>query len=86
MDHRLGRIDLIRWQGRRNRRLKTGLSPWTLALMGCGFLGGLALAAQLAGLVPFTGVLAGVPAGLVVLAVAAPVVAVARAAIAWLIG
>ena len=86
MDHRLGGIDLIRWQGRRNRRLKTGLSPWTLMLAACGLIGASALAAQAFGVLPWAGPLAGVPVALTVLALAAPLIALARAAIAWLVG
>ena len=86
MDHRLGGIDLIRWQGRRNRRLKTGVSVWTLLLVACGLLGGAALAAQAFGLLPWSGPLAGVPVALMVLAMAAPIIALARVAIAWLVG
>ncbi len=86
MDHRLGGIDLIRWQGRRNRRLKTGVAPLTLVLIGCGLLGALALAAQWVGLLPWAGLLAGVPAALLVLALAGPAIALARVAIAWIAG
>lgn len=86
MDHRLGGIDLIRWQGRRNRRLKTGVSPWTVVLATCGIIGGAGLAAQATGLASWSGPLAPVPTVLLALALAGPLIALARAAIAWLAG
>ena len=86
MDHQLGRIDLICWQGRRNRRAKPGVTPWTILLVACAVLGASAMAAQGAGWVHWTGRLAGIPAGLLLVAVSAQLVAVARAGLLWLVG
>lgn len=86
MDQRLGDINLIRWQGRRNRRLKSGVSGWTIAVVVCAIAGSLMLGAQLLGLLPRTGLLAAAPAGLVLLALCSQILAVTRAVLAWLAG
>ncbi len=86
MDHQLGRIDLIRWQGRRNRRLKTGVSAWTVLIGACALVGCAALAAQASGALPWTGPLGAAPAVLVLFALGAQILAMARAAFTWLKG
>jgi hypothetical protein len=86
MDHQLGGIDLIIWQGRRNRRVKSGISVWTAIRLACVIFGATMLAAQMAGWVHWTGVVAAGPAALVLIAVSAQLVAATRAALAWLGG
>jgi len=86
VDHQLGQIDLIRWQGRRNRRLKTSVSGWTLVLGACALVGLGTLAAQAAGALPWSGPLAAAPAALVLLALSAYIVAVFRAVLSWITG
>ena len=86
MDHQLGRIDLINWQGRRNRRIKSGVSGWTVMLAACAVMGAGAMAAQAAGWVHWTGLLEIAPTALVLFAISAQLIAVARAALMWLAG
>ena len=86
MDHQLGGIDLIIWQGRRNRRIKSGLSVWTALRLACVIFGVTMLAIQAAGWVHWSGALAVGPAALVLIAVSAQLVAATRAALAWLGG
>lgn len=88
MEHRLGGIDLIRWErrGPRNRILRAGPSSSTVVLVLCGLIGASALAGQLLGLLPRSGLLAGVPAALLIVALTPRAIALARAAIGWLGG
>ena len=86
MRHQLGEINLVRWQGRRNRRIKSGLSGWTVLLAACAIVGALTLLAQGFGVLPLTGPTALAPAGLVLFALGAQIVVVVRAALAWLAG
>ncbi len=58
MDHQLGRIDLINWQGRRNRRIKQGVTPWTVIIVACAVFGATMMAAQAAQWLHWTGLLA----------------------------
>lgn len=85
-DTQLGGISLIRWQGRRNRRGKSGIAAWTVVLALCALAGAAMMAAQATGWLHWTGLLALVPAGLVLLAISVQLLAVARAALAWLAG
>lgn len=86
MDRSIGDLGLVRWQGRRNRRPKPGVSIWTVILVTCALSGCSTLMAQVLGLLPWTGPLAAVPAGLVLLAICSQIVAVARAAVTWILG
>lgn len=86
MQHQLGEISLVRWQGRRNSRLKPGLSAWTLFLSACAVVGALTLLAQAFGLLPLTGPSALAPAGLTLFALGAQFVAITRALLAWITG
>ena len=86
IDHDLGRIDLITWQGRKNRRIKSSVNVWTVIVVACAVLGGVSITAQATGWLQWTGLLAAVPAGLVLLAVGAQLVAIIRAALIWLGG
>ena len=86
MDYGLGGIDLIRWQGRRNRRPRPGVSLWTAVVVICALVGCSTLALQAFGFLTWSGPLAALPAGLVLLAVGAQIMAFARAALAWLMG
>ena len=86
MEQRIGTIDFITWQGRRNRRRKGGASVWTVALVICAVGGCAALTAQALGVMSRSGPLAALPAGLVLLAAGSQVVAVIRAAATWLAG
>ena len=86
MDHELGGINLIRWQGRRNRRAKAGVSIWAVFLATCALVGCSTLNAQVFGLLSWSGLFAPVPALLVLAAVSTQLVAVGRAALVWLKG
>jgi hypothetical protein len=86
MDHQLGGVDLIIWQGRRNRRVKTGISLWAAIRLACIIFAVTMLAVQAVGWVHWTGALAAGPAALVLIAVSAQLVAATRAALAWLGG
>ena len=86
MDHQLGRIDLINWQGRRNRRIKSSISPWTVLIVLCAVFGAATMAAEAAGWLRWTGLLSVAPAAMVLFAISAQLVAVARAALIWLSG
>ena len=86
MDHELGRISLINWQGRRARRLKPSISPWTVILVICAALGTAGATAEGAGWVHWTGPVAAAPAVLLFIAISSQLVALARAALTWLAG
>ena len=86
MDHHLGQIDLVSWQGQRNRRIRPGLSPWTVMLALSAVLGLGMTTAQAAGWLHLPGLLAAAPAGLVLLAVSVQFVAVVRGLLVWLSG
>ena len=86
MDQELGGVHLIRWQGRRNRRPKGGVSIWAVLLGACALLGGATLAAQVFGLLPWSGFFGPFPAVLVLGAISTQLLAVARAALLWLKG
>ena len=86
MEHRLGTINLVRWQGRRNRRLKAGVSVWLLVVAVCALVGCGTLTAQVLGLLTWSGPLAALPAFLVLVALVSQVGTIGRAAIAWLVG
>ncbi len=82
----LGEINLVRWQGRRNRRLKSGGSAWTVISAACAIVGAAMLLAQGLGVLPLTGASALAPAGIVLFALCTQVVTVARAVVAWITG
>ena len=86
MDHHLGQIDLVSWQGRRNRRIKAGLSAWTVLLALSALLGLAMTTAQASGWLRLPGLLAIALAGLVLLAVSVQFVAVVRSVLLWLSG
>jgi hypothetical protein len=79
-------IGVVSWQSRRNRRSASGLSPWTVLAVACFVFGGAATAAQAVGWLHWTGVLAAIPPGLVLLAVLGQLGAVTRAVLVWLAG
>jgi pheromone shutdown protein TraB len=86
MDHDLGGIGLINWQGRRYRRIKpsVGAGLWTAVLVICGLLAVAMLTAQAVGWLRWTGVLALLPAALALLALSSRLVALVRGALGWL--
>ncbi len=86
MEHRLGTVNLIRWQARRNRRLKSGVPIGTVVLVACAVAGATAMGAQALGVLVWSGPLAALPAALVVLSVGAQIVAVGKAVVTWLVG
>ena len=86
MDHNLGRIDLVTWQGRQNRRIKSGVGMGTILLAVAALIGMVLTVSQLAGWIVWTGPLALAPGGLLLLALSVQVVAVVRAALTWLAG
>ena len=86
MDHQLGRIDLINWQGRRTRTVKPSVNLWTVLIVLCAVFGAVTMAAEAAGWLHWTGLLSLAPAALVLFAISAQLVAVARAALIWLAG
>ncbi len=86
MDQQLGRIDLVRWQGRRDRRINSGVRPWTVFIIGCAVVGATAMAVQAVGWLTLSGPVAVVPPALILVAVSAQLVAIVRALLAWLAG
>lgn len=86
MDQQLGRIDLVRWQGRRDRRISPGVRPWTVFIVGCALTGATAMAAEALGWLPLTGPVAVVPPALILVALSAQLVNIVRALLAWLAG
>ncbi len=86
MDHNLGRIDLITWQTPRNRRMKLGVTPWTVILAASAMVGLPLIAAQTAGWVHIDGPIAAVPSMLVLLVVGAKLIEGVRALLSWLGG
>ncbi len=86
MDHHLGQINLVSWQGQRNRRVKSGLSGWSVMLALSAVLGLAMTTAQALGWLRLPGPLAIAPAGLVLLAVSVQVAAVLRSLLLWLSG
>jgi hypothetical protein len=86
MEHQPGRLSVISWQSRRNRRAAPGLSAWTVVCVACILFGGAATVAQAAGWLRLTGLLAAIPPGLVLVAVLGQVAAVTRAVLVWLAG
>ena len=84
LDRGGGPLGLVDWQGsRRTRARRPGVSIWGLLLAACA-IGGLgALAAQLLGLVAWTGPLAAAPAALVQQVLGAQFVAGVRAMLGW---
>lgn len=83
MDHKLGRIDLISWQGRPARRFKAGLKPWTVIVVICAVVGAVATGAQALGWLPRNGPFAVAPPALILLAISAQLVAALRAVLTW---
>ncbi len=86
MEHQFGQPGLIYWQNRKLRRPTGRISLWSMFVTVCAVAGLLTLAGQMAGWVHFKGLYAGLPAGLLILAVNAQLIAGARAALAWLAG
>jgi hypothetical protein len=86
MDHRLGRIDLIRWQGRRQTRRTRPVGGWTLLLFCVALIGLSGAAAQALGWISLPPTLAAAPAALVLLAAGVQVVALLRGVAAWIAG
>jgi hypothetical protein len=83
MDHKLGRIDLVTWQGKPNRRFKAGIRPWTVVVVICAIVGAVGAGAQAFGWLPRTGLLAVFPPALILLAISAQLVAAVRAVLTW---
>ncbi len=86
MDHKFGQPGLINWQTRRLRRPSGRVSLSTVLVIVCALAGLIALGGQMAGWIHFKGLLAALPAGLLILAINAQLFAGARAALAWLAG
>ncbi len=86
MDHQFGQPGLINWQNRKLRRPTGKFSLWTAFILLCAIGGLAALGCQMAGWVHWTGLLAILPAGLLLLAINAQLIAGVRAALAWLAG
>ncbi len=86
MDHDLGGVHLINWQGRRNRPIKPRLGAAALnaMLIVCALLGAALLAAQASGSLHWTGVMAAMPAAVTLLAISPRLAAMARGALGWL--
>jgi hypothetical protein len=83
MDHKLGRIGLVTWQGKPNRRFKAGIRPWTVVVVICAIVGAVATGAQALGWLTLTGPLAVAPPALILLAISAQLVAAVRALLTW---
>ncbi len=86
MEQRIGSIDLVSWQDRRNRRARPGVPAWAVVVGLAALSGGAALVAQVCGLPAWAAGLAAVSAGFVLLAICAQLLTVARAAVAWIVG
>jgi hypothetical protein len=88
MNSQLGQIGLISWQDRRSRRAQSGggLSLWTVTIVLLTVTGATLLACQGLGFLHLTGVMVAAPAGLLVLAVTAQIIALIRAGLTWLAG
>ncbi len=86
MARRVGAIGLISWQDSRNRRPRVGASLWTAVRLICAMAGFATLMVPAFGLLRWSGPIAAVAAGLLLLAACAHIVAVARSAIAWVVG
>jgi hypothetical protein len=86
MDHRLGQIDLIAWQGRRQIRRTRPVGGWTVLLFFVALAGLSGAGAQAMGWISLPPVLAGAPAALVLLAAGIQVVALLRGVAAWIAG
>jgi hypothetical protein len=86
MDHQLGRIGLINWQSRRNRRLAPGIGLWTLILVGLALVGVIMMGAQAVGWLHLTGPSAWAPAALLLAAISVQVFSVLRAILLWFAG
>jgi hypothetical protein len=82
LEHQLGRIELIRWQGRVRRGARPGPSVWTILRVLCAIVGTVTLALQALGLLSWTGPFAALPAMLTILGLAAPLWSGARRAMA----
>jgi hypothetical protein len=83
MDHKLGGVGLVSWQGKPNRRFKAGIKPWTVVVVICALVGAAGAGAQALGWFPKTGPLAVAPPALILLAISAQLVAAARAVLTW---
>jgi hypothetical protein len=86
MDHRLGRIDLIAWQGRRQVRRTRPVGGWTLLLFVVALVGLCGAGAQAMNWISLPPVLAAAPAILVLVAAGVQVVALLRGVAAWIAG
>jgi fatty acid desaturase len=86
MEHHLGQPGLINWQNRRTRRPTGRMNIWATVTVICAIAGVASLVCQMAGWVHWRGPLALVPAGLLLLAINAQLIAAVRAALSWLAG
>ncbi len=86
MEHRIGTVSLIRWQAPRNRRSAPGKVAWTVLMAVCALAASATLAAQAMGALPWWGPLSVLPAALLALSLAAQILAVGKAVVAWLVG
>ncbi len=86
MEHRLGQPGLINWQSHKARRPTGRMNFWTTLIVLSALAGLASLACQMAGWVHWRGPLALVPAGLLLFAINAQLIAGVRSALAWLAG
>lgn len=86
MDHQLGRIGLINWQSRRNRRASPGVGLGTAVLVACALFGMITMAAQAVGWLHLTGLWVWTPAGLILAAISVQLFAILRAVLLWFAG
>jgi|GEM_PF-3542977 hypothetical protein len=86
MEHQFGQPGLIYWQNRKMRRTAGRMSLWATFITVCAVAGLVALAGQMLGWTHFHGPFMAIPAGLLLLAINAQLIAGARAALAWLAG
>jgi hypothetical protein len=86
MEHRLGQPGLINWQSHKARRSTGSMTIWTTVIVLCALAGLASLVCQLAGWVHWRGPLALMPAGLLLFAINAQLIAGIRAALSWLAG
>ncbi len=86
MEHRIGTINLIRWQSPRSRRSASGKLAWNVLMAACALAASATLAAQATGALPWWGSFSLLPAGLLALSIATRVFAAGKAVVAWLVG
>ena len=86
MDHQLGGIALINWQGRKVRKAQRGVALRTL-VMGICIIAAAAIGfCEVIGWIPKVGLVSSLPAVLLLVAIGTQMATLVRAAVGWLLG